>query len=293
MVTVGATTSSDEFGTYSNNGQCVDLMAPGSSISSACSSKKCSGERSYQLKTGTSMAAPHVAGVVAHLLSIRPKATTDELRRALLCSAAKGKVKKLPGGMRNLLAQVLVAGQQESALDWTCDRGAGCPGSCSGHGDCLGGRCICDAGYYGSRCESTSPATVCASGDKNVLLELDLVSFKAHGWPSLSYTLSTSEGHTVHSGTLPCGGSSRELLCVAPGCYSLAAKGNVVAANVAYYAWGICGTSGNVPSSSAFCVDETGSCQPVFPACAHNAVVLELSDDYGDGNTPTMAHRMR
>jgi hypothetical protein len=116
-----------------------------------------------------------------------------------------------------------------------------------------------------------------------VLLQLGLISFKAHGWPSLTYTLSTSDGHAVKSGTLACGASSREFICVAPGCYSFSTKGRVSDANSASYAWGICGTSGNVPNSSVFCVDEAGHCQPSFPACSHNALTLELRDAYGDG----------
>src|SRR5439155_7712670 len=43
---------------------------------------------SYALTTGTSAAAPHVSGVAALLLSVRPDLTKDQLRQALLTSAA-------------------------------------------------------------------------------------------------------------------------------------------------------------------------------------------------------------
>jgi subtilisin family serine protease len=58
-VTVAASTSSDARATYSNYGSCVDLYAPGSSITSTWIN---SGTRTI---SGTSMASPHVAGVAA------------------------------------------------------------------------------------------------------------------------------------------------------------------------------------------------------------------------------------
>jgi subtilisin family serine protease len=58
-VTVAASTSTDARATYSNYGSCVDLYAPGSSITSTYTG---SGTRTI---SGTSMASPHVAGVAA------------------------------------------------------------------------------------------------------------------------------------------------------------------------------------------------------------------------------------
>jgi subtilisin family serine protease len=57
--TVGATTSTDARASYSNYGGCVDIYAPGSSITSAWSN---GGTNTI---SGTSMASPHVAGVGA------------------------------------------------------------------------------------------------------------------------------------------------------------------------------------------------------------------------------------
>jgi len=54
--TVGSTTSSDGRSSFSNFGSCVDIYAPGSSITSA----KLNG--TYTTMSGTSMASPHVAG---------------------------------------------------------------------------------------------------------------------------------------------------------------------------------------------------------------------------------------
>ncbi len=61
VMTVGATTSSDNESSFSNYGTCVDILAPGSSINSALHTS----DTASGLKSGTSMATPHVAGVAA------------------------------------------------------------------------------------------------------------------------------------------------------------------------------------------------------------------------------------
>ena len=60
-LTVGSTTSADHESSFSNYGPCVDLLAPGSSIRSAWVGHR----HVYRVSSGTSMAAPHVAGVAA------------------------------------------------------------------------------------------------------------------------------------------------------------------------------------------------------------------------------------
>jgi len=72
---------------WSNLGPCVNLFAPGVDIYSVCgSAKRCStlGDSSYTLATGTSMAAPSVAGAAAVYLEKHPKATPQEVMNAIL-----------------------------------------------------------------------------------------------------------------------------------------------------------------------------------------------------------------
>ena len=63
-ITVGATKIGDERAWFSNFGPCVNIYAPGHLILSAWNEKGQS-----KVISGTSMASPHVAGVVAALLS--------------------------------------------------------------------------------------------------------------------------------------------------------------------------------------------------------------------------------
>ena len=62
-VTVGATGPSDARASYSNFGSCVDIFAPGSGITSAWKNST----TSTKTISGTSMATPHVTGVLALL----------------------------------------------------------------------------------------------------------------------------------------------------------------------------------------------------------------------------------
>jgi subtilisin family serine protease len=95
-ITVGATTSSDGKASYSNYGTCVDIHAPGSSITSAWLNN---GSNTI---SGTSMAAPHVAGAAALQLeagAVSPAAVEGALEGA----ATTGAVSGLPSGTPNLL----------------------------------------------------------------------------------------------------------------------------------------------------------------------------------------------
>lgn len=68
-ITVGATNDKDELAYFSNIGRCVNIYAPGRSIVSASNQDNVS----FRVKSGTSMASPLVAGVIAAWLDTHEK----------------------------------------------------------------------------------------------------------------------------------------------------------------------------------------------------------------------------
>ena len=83
-ITVGATDINDVKPGWSNFGKCVDWFAPGVNVLSASISS------GSEFLSGTSMATPHTAGVIAQYLSANPAATTDQVRSALGAILASG-----------------------------------------------------------------------------------------------------------------------------------------------------------------------------------------------------------
>nr|WP_273848123.1 Ig-like domain-containing protein [Halalkalibacter alkalisediminis] len=77
VIAVGATNRSDIVSDYSNYGDGLDLVAPGTGIPSLLPN----GNVTYM--DGTSMAAPHVAAVAGLLLSQNPKLKPEDVRKTL------------------------------------------------------------------------------------------------------------------------------------------------------------------------------------------------------------------
>jgi subtilisin family serine protease len=75
VIAVGATETNDSKASYSNYGNWVDVMAPGSGIYSTLPD----GGNSYGLRTGTSMACPLVAGLAGLVLSLNPALTPAQV----------------------------------------------------------------------------------------------------------------------------------------------------------------------------------------------------------------------
>jgi subtilisin family serine protease len=101
-ITVGATESNDAMAYYSNWGSCVDVFAPGSAIVSA-SNTSTTGSRSL---SGTSMAAPHVAGAAALLLSGSTGATPATVAAAIREGATTNVISGIGSQSPNLLLDI-------------------------------------------------------------------------------------------------------------------------------------------------------------------------------------------
>lgn len=97
VVAVAATTSRGARASFSNYGAGITLAAPGENILSTLNSGRTSpGAPSYASYNGTSMAAPHVAGVVALMQS----AADGKLTPAQTLEILKATVRPLPGECR-------------------------------------------------------------------------------------------------------------------------------------------------------------------------------------------------
>ncbi len=98
-ITVGATTSTDARATYSNYGSCLDIFAPGSSITSAWYTSSAA----TNTISGTSMATPHVTGTAAVYLQNNPTASAATVASAIVASATSGVVTSVGTGSPNKL----------------------------------------------------------------------------------------------------------------------------------------------------------------------------------------------
>jgi subtilisin family serine protease len=98
-ITVGSTTSTDSRSSFSNIGACVDIFAPGSAIIST----GISSPTSTTLMSGTSMAAPHVAGVVALTLGNMTSMSPSQVATDLLTQSTKGALAGVPTSTVNAL----------------------------------------------------------------------------------------------------------------------------------------------------------------------------------------------
>ncbi|GBF60679.1 subtilisin-like protease [Trichophyton mentagrophytes] len=108
-ITVGASTLADERAYFSNFGKCTDIFAPGLNIQSTWIGSK----HAVNTISGTSMASPHICGLLAYFLSLQPASdsafavaeiTPAEMKANMISIASKNLLSDIPADTPNLLA---------------------------------------------------------------------------------------------------------------------------------------------------------------------------------------------
>lgn len=109
-ITVGATSINDDRAYFSNYGKCVDIFAPGVNVQSVGTYSP----SSEAIMSGTSMASPHVAGLLTYFVSLQPSTdsqystrgniSTRELKKFLIDFGTSNAINDLDSDSPNIIA---------------------------------------------------------------------------------------------------------------------------------------------------------------------------------------------
>jgi subtilisin family serine protease len=102
-LTVGAVGILDVVAYYSNNGQCVDLYAPGGDRFRGLESAWKDSDTDYEFDVGTSMASPLVAGYAALLAEQQPGMCATTISQAIIDRSTKGVIQGITADSLNRL----------------------------------------------------------------------------------------------------------------------------------------------------------------------------------------------
>lgn len=124
VISVASTNALDQASSFTNYGPTVDLAAPGSTIYSTLPAGL------YGNKSGTSMASPCVAGLVALMRDANPLATVDEIEACLLstCDLITGPLSSQVGAGRINAYEAMLCITQPTA-EFTSNQTQVCPGN--------------------------------------------------------------------------------------------------------------------------------------------------------------------
>jgi subtilisin family serine protease len=190
-ITVGATTSTDARASYSNYGTCLDVFAPGSSITSSWSTS----DTATNTISGTSMATPHVTGVAALALQGTPAASPAQIRDTIANSATTGVVTNPGSGSPNRLLYALLGAPAPPPPPPPPPPSCGTTsfsGALSGTGDA-------DLQPNGTYYQSTTSGEHkgCLKGPAGVDFDLYLYRWNGSSWTVVASALGTTATETI------------------------------------------------------------------------------------------------
>jgi aqualysin 1 len=186
-ITVGATGQNDARASFSNYGTCLDLFAPGVSITSAWNSS----DTSTNTISGTSMATPHVTGVAALYLDENPSATPQQVRDAIVGRGTPGVVGNPGSGSPNVLLYSL-SGTQPPPPSGCAGREVVVSGTLSGTGDVDLYPFTAAAGLHSG----------CLDGPNGVDFDLYLQKRGVFGWTTVAQGITSAPDENVsYTGT--------------------------------------------------------------------------------------------
>jgi len=122
-VTVGASSLDDSRAYFSNVGKCVDIFGPGKDIESTWIGSK----TAKRTISGTSMASPHVAGLIAYYLSLAPASessfnsgayTPDEMKKLLIDHGTRDVLTDVKSDTPNVLIYNNAAEDKDKFWAW-------------------------------------------------------------------------------------------------------------------------------------------------------------------------------
>ncbi|WP_202619170.1 S8 family peptidase [Ornithinimicrobium cavernae] len=196
-ITVGSSTSSDARSSFSNYGSCLDLFAPGSSITSAWHTSN-SATNSI---SGTSMASPHVAGAAALYLEDNPSASPAAVGNAITSSATSGVLSSIGTGSPNLLLHTTFGGGADPGPEPEPTPGCDLPESESGSLSGSGAYAY-HPGSSGMYYSGSGTHTACLTGPDGTDFDLILEKWNGSSWVTVAQGISSDSTEQVsYTGT--------------------------------------------------------------------------------------------